>query len=1025
MTSVVLAAVAGLTSALAAAAQATPNVVILWADDLGYGDVSSYGATAIQTPHVDRLAREGLRLTDGHSAAATCTPSRYALLTGEYAFRKPGTGVLPGDAALVIEPGRATLASVFQRAGYATAVVGRWHLGLGTAGGPDWNGVIAPGPRELGFGYSFIMPATGDRVPTVYVENGRVVGLDPADPIRVSYKEAIGDWPTGKANPDRLKVHPSHGHDQTIVNGISRIGFMSGGRAALWKDEEMADVFTSQAVRFLEDNRSRPFFLFFSAHDPHVPRVPHPRFAGKTGLGPRGDAIAQFDACVGTIVSALDRLGLGRNTLVLLTSDNDPVADDGYRDDAVARLGGHRPAGPLRGGKYSNFEGGTRVPLIVRFPGRVKAGVSSALVSQVDFVASFAKLLGQPLAPQDASDSENVMPALLGESRSGRETLVEQAGGLSLRQGSWKYIEPNDRPAMNKQTNTELGNAPLPQLYDLARDLGETRNLAAAQPERATRMRELLRQIRDKTTAPATVQKWTRFEAAFTSERTYANAVQEVELLVVFSSPSGRRHRVRGFWDGERSWKVRFSPEERGRWSYRTEAKPSDSGLDAQAGEFECVSSAADNPLYGRGALRVAPSGRHFEHADGTPFFWLADTAWNGPLKADARSWQAYLEDRSAKGFTAVQFVTTQWRAAAANADARPAFYGRERVAIDVEFYRWLDERIDALNARGMVAAPVLLWAVGGATSELNPGNFLPEDQAVLLARYMVARYGAHHVVWFLGGDGDYRGEKAEPWKRIGRAVFDAHSPARPATMHPGGRQWVAAEFAAESWFSFVGYQSGHAARPEDLRWQVEGPPSREWATYAKPVINLEPCYEAHLAGGLGRAFDAFMVRRASYWSVLLAPTAGVSYGAHGIWSWELQPRPPMTHPYTGVAAPWHEALALPGSLGLKHLKTILSSLRWWELRPDPELLVEQPGRDAPERFIAAARAEGGDFAAVYIPEGGEVALRTSRLSRPVAAAWCDPATGSCDEAGATLKNEGTSVVRAPRAGRDWVVLLR
>jgi arylsulfatase A-like enzyme len=477
------------------AAQAGPNVVVLYADDLGYGDVSSYGATALATPHIDRLAREGLRFSDGHSAAATCTPSRYALLTGEYAFRKPGTGVLPGDAGLVVEPGRATLASVFQRAGYATAVVGKWHLGLGGAGGPDWNGAIAPGPRELGFGSSFIMPATGDRVPTVYVENGRVVGLEATDPIRVSYKEAIGDWPTGKANPERLKVHPSHGHDQTIVNGISRIGFMSGGRAALWKDEDMADVFTGRAVRFLEENRSRPFFLFFAAHDPHVPRVPHPRFAGSTGLGPRGDAIAQFDACVGAVVSALDRLGLAENTLVLLTSDNGPVVDDGYKDDAVSRLGGHRPAGPLRGGKYSSYEGGTRVPFIVRFPGRVKPGLSSALVSQVDFVASFAKLLGQPLAPKDAPDSENVMAALLGESRRGRETLVEQAGGLSLRQGSWKYVEPNDRPAMNAQTNTELGNAPVPQLYDLERDLGETRNLAAAQPERVKRMQKRLRRI--------------------------------------------------------------------------------------------------------------------------------------------------------------------------------------------------------------------------------------------------------------------------------------------------------------------------------------------------------------------------------------------------------------------------------------------------------------------------------------------------------------------------------------------------
>lgn len=473
-----------------------PNIVLIYTDDLGYGDVSAYGATKIKTPNIDRLAKEGLRFTDGHAAAATCTPSRYALMTGEYAWRKKGTGVLPGDASLIIEPGRTTLPSLLQKAGYQTGVVGKWHLGLGPKGGPDWNGEIKPGPNELGFGYSFIMAATGDRVPTVYLENRRVVGLDPADPIRVDYSQKIGDWPTGRENPDQLKMHPSHGHDMTIVNGVSRIGFMTGGKSALWKDEDMADLYTAKAVSFLERNKTQPFFLFFATHDPHVPRMPHSRFVGKSGMGPRGDAILQADWCTGELLNALDRLKLTRNTLVIFTSDNGPVVDDGYKDDAVEKLGGHKPAGALRGGKYSNFEAGTRVPFIVRWPGRVKPGVSNALVSQVDFLASLAAFTDQKLGDADAPDSFNVLPALLGQSKAGRESLVEQASVLSLRAGAWKYIEPAKGPKIQKNTNTETGNDPDGQLYNLAGDLGETNNLAARHPDRAKAMAARLQQIR-------------------------------------------------------------------------------------------------------------------------------------------------------------------------------------------------------------------------------------------------------------------------------------------------------------------------------------------------------------------------------------------------------------------------------------------------------------------------------------------------------------------------------------------------
>jgi arylsulfatase A-like enzyme len=476
-----------------------PNIVLIYADDLGFGDLSSYGATAVSTPQVDRLAREGLRFTDAHSPAATCTPSRYAMLTGEYAFRQRGTGILAGDAPLIIQPGRATLASLLRDAGYRTAVVGKWHLGLGN-GDLDWNGPIRPGPLEVGFDACYLIPATGDRVPTVYVEDDRVVGLDPADPLRVSFKEPLTELPTGKDRPDLLRVHPSHGHNQTIVNGISRIGYMSGGRSAYWDDEAMADHITEKAVdmiqRHVQHDPQQPFFLFFSLHDIHVPRTLQARFAGKSGMGPRGDVILQADDCVGKILSTLDRLQLADNTLVIFTSDNGPVVDDGYQDEAVEQLGTHRPAGPLRGGKYSAFEGGTRVPLLVRWPARISPGTSSALVSQIDFLASFAALVGSRDLPSTAPDTQNVLPALLGENAQGREELVEQAAVLALRQGPWKYIEPGQGPKLLANTGIESGQHPQGQLFNLDRDLAEQHNVAPSDPERLAAMRQRLREIR-------------------------------------------------------------------------------------------------------------------------------------------------------------------------------------------------------------------------------------------------------------------------------------------------------------------------------------------------------------------------------------------------------------------------------------------------------------------------------------------------------------------------------------------------
>jgi arylsulfatase A-like enzyme len=475
-----------------------PNIVVILADDIGYGDLGCYGGSGARTPNMDRLASQGVRFTDAYSPSATCTPTRYAMLTGEYAFRRKGSGVLPGNAPMLIEPGRPTVASVLKEAGYATGCVGKWHLGLGS-GDLDWNGDIKPGPLELGFDYCYLIPATGDRVPCVYVENHRVVGLDPKDPIRVAYDKPVSGEPLGRERPDLLTMKFSRGHDMEIVNGISRIGYMTGGKAARWVDEDMADAITRQAVSFMEKNRANPFFLYFATHDIHVPRMPHKRFQGKSPSGYRGDAIEQLDWSVGRIMATLDRLRLAENTLLIFTSDNGPVLDDGYIDGAVEKLGEHKPAGPLRGGKYSIYEGGTRMPFLARWPARVKRSVSNAMISQVDLLATFGALAGRKLPEHAGPDSFNVLPALLGESRQGREYIVEHAQGLAIRKGPWKLI-----PA-GQGVRRELGTAPWTvraaaeaplELYNLASDIGETRNVAAENPEFVRELSALLEKVR-------------------------------------------------------------------------------------------------------------------------------------------------------------------------------------------------------------------------------------------------------------------------------------------------------------------------------------------------------------------------------------------------------------------------------------------------------------------------------------------------------------------------------------------------
>ncbi|MBT3479793.1 MAG: arylsulfatase [Candidatus Marinimicrobia bacterium] len=479
-----------------------PNIIVIMADDLGYGDVGAYGAKPenVKTPNIDKLAEGGLKFTSGYCSASTCTPTRYSFLTGSYAFRKKGTGIAPPNAPAIIKPGTETIASLLQKSGYKTAVIGKWHLGLGGPEGPDWNGELNPGPREIGFDYNFLLPTTNDRVPQVYVENHRVRNLDPNDPLWVGRKKPSENHPTGITHRNTLKMNWNDGHNNTIHNGIGRIGFYTGGHAARFRDEDLADEWQKQSNQWIEDNKDNPFFLFFSSHDIHVPRMPHERFQGQSGMSFRGDAIVQLDWNVGEIMKTLDRLNLTENTLIIFVSDNGPVLDDGYDDFANEALGNHKPAGPYSGGKYTVREGGTRTPFITYWKGKIQPGVSDEMISTIDLAASMAALTGVPLPKDGVLDSFNVLGALLGkDGAKGRNHIVSQDNGLrgtyGLRVGEWKLQRHDAKKMYNGDLSMKLWTVPEYALFNLNEDIGELNDVSQDHPQVVERLKSKLQTI--------------------------------------------------------------------------------------------------------------------------------------------------------------------------------------------------------------------------------------------------------------------------------------------------------------------------------------------------------------------------------------------------------------------------------------------------------------------------------------------------------------------------------------------------
>jgi hypothetical protein len=526
--------------------------------------------------------------------------------------------------------------------------------------------------------------------------------------------------------------------------------------------------------------------------------------------------------------------------------------------------------------------------------------------------------------------------------------------------------------------------------------------------------------------ADKTVPKYQRFEAAFESSATYANPPQEASLTVTFTPPQGDKLKVPGFWDGGKTWKVRFAPTQVGKWKFDTACSDAaNKGLHQQSGEFTVTAATGQTALAQHGPIRVAHDGRYLIHEDGTPFFWVGDTAWNGPLLSSTAEWNQYLKERTRQKFNAVQWVTTQWRASPdGDAKKQPAYTGTDKITINTAFFQRLDEKVEAMDKAGVVSVPVLLWAINaGANPKVNPGVSLPEDQAILLARYMVARWGGNAVAWILAGDADYRGDKAEKWKRIGRAVFGdiAHA---PVTMHPGGMQWVWNEFIDEKWYGFVGYQSGHGDDDRTMKWITEGPLTVDWTRLPhRPFINLEPPYENHIAYQSKKPVSPETLRRAIYWSLLGAPTAGVTYGGHGVWGWDDGTRHPTDHAGTGIPLPWQKALTMPGAEQMAHLASFFPTIDWWKLRPAPIIVVNNPGLAAPAKYIAGAKSDDKELMVVYVPEDRTVEIKLDLMPPSPNVTWFNPRNGEKSPAVAVV-TANTCQFPTPAEG-DWILFMK
>lgn len=503
-------------SASSALAKSKPNVVLIFADDLGYGDLGCYGATKLKTPNIDKLAAEGRRFTDAHSSSAVCTPSRYGLLTGEYPFRGANGrglwGPAPPHSPLLIPTDTLTIADLFKKSGYDTAVFGKWHLGFGE-GRNEWKEPLRPGPQDLGFDYYFGMPVVNSAPPYVYVENDRIFGSDPNDPIFFA----------GRNKKDVTPITPIKPRE------AQRSGNVYGGAKkahALFIDYEVGTKLTEKATTWIKDRKGKPFFCYFSTTNVHHPFTPAKRFQGTSESGVYGDFVHELDWIVGEVCKSLEESGVADNTLIIFTSDNGGMFNLGGREAAKA---GHKINGDLLGSKFGIWEGGHRVPFIAWWPGKIEAGsVSNQLTISVDLMATFAALIGQKL--ENPKDSINMLPALTGNPKKPLRTEMfitpNKQSHMAYRKGKWMYIpakndggfrgsNPGEHawggPAVTNLVhtpNSDIENGQLKpdaapaQLYDLETDVNQTNNLYHEHPEIVKEMAAVLAKFAPKNSGP-------------------------------------------------------------------------------------------------------------------------------------------------------------------------------------------------------------------------------------------------------------------------------------------------------------------------------------------------------------------------------------------------------------------------------------------------------------------------------------------------------------------------------------------